>query len=97
MVYRFIISKRYHNLLKALSNAKDKNSQEIARDTNMTTAHLSRVLSQFTAEGLLIRHLKDGRENQIRLTKKGVEVLFGLDKIEKIFNDEIKTKLEKEE
>lgn len=101
MVYRFIIQKRYHNLLKILSQAKERTSHDISKEVSMTTAHLSRVISQLSSEGILTREEKDGRSIKIKLTKKGVEILFLFDSIEKTMSKkteepEIKTKLTEE-
>ncbi len=71
-MYRFICNKRYVNLLFSIK--KDKNIHQLSIESNMTTSHLSNVMDQFKREGIVTKEVK-GREVEIKLTKKGKELI----------------------
>jgi len=88
MVYRFIIQRNYFFLLKFLDNSKEMNIYEISREVKISSAHLSRVISQFASEKLLTKKDSDGRAHAIELTQKGKYILAHL----QLIDDEMQKK-----
>jgi len=72
-MYRFLMSKRYMNLLFMLGNKR--NIHQLSRDPkiNMTISHLSNVTDQWKKEGLITK-TKSGRGTEIKLTDIGKQV-----------------------
>ena len=82
-MYRFLMSRRYVNLLFMMG--KEKNIHQLSREPkiNMTISHLSNVTDQWKKEGLITKK-KSGRETEIKLTdigKKVVEIVRSYDEI----------------
>lgn len=71
-MYRFLMSKRYMNLL-FLVKRKSFNIHQLSREIDMTTSHLTNVTDQWQREGI-IEKVKNGREIELKLTKKGDEL-----------------------
>ena len=71
-MYRFVCNQRYVKLL--FSIRENKNIHQLSRESNMTTSHLSNVMDQFKREGIIEKE-KKGREVEITLTEKGIELL----------------------
>lgn len=71
-MYRFLMSKRYADLLGLMT--RNKNIHQLSKDINMTTSHLSNVTDQWQREGIIIKN-RVGREIELGLTDKGKEVL----------------------
>jgi len=96
-MYRFLMSKRYVNLLFMMG--KEKNIRQLSRDPkiNMTISHLSNVTDQWKKEGL-INKKKSGRETEITLTEIGKQVVEIVRKYDEIAIIQVsKSKNKKEE
>jgi len=89
-MYRFICSPRYVKLMFLING---KNIRQLSRESNMTTAHLSNVMDQFSKEGIVIKERK-GREVDIHVTEKGQELIEVLRKFEEIAKRELKKETE---
>ena len=81
------MSKRYVNLLFLMG--KKKNIHQLSREIDMTTSHLSNVTDQWHREGIIVK-VKNGREVELELTKKGEEIVTLLRKYDSISKKEIK-------
>lgn len=98
-MYRFLMSKRYVNLLFMLGS--NKNLHQLSREPkiNMTISHLSNVTDQWKKEGLITK-AKSGRETEIKLTEVGeklVEIVRKYDTIAANQLNKTKNKEKKEE
>lgn len=83
-MYRFLMNgRRYVILFFAMNSAKEKNIQQLSKDSDMTPSHLTIVMKQWEKEGLLNK-IKNGREFVIKLTEVGKEVLDILKKYDEI-------------
>ena len=71
-MFRFIISKKYMNLMFSIKN--NKNIQQLSRESGMTTSHLSNVMDEWQRENIIVKERK-GREAEIKLTEKGKKLV----------------------
>jgi len=87
-MYRFLMSKRYANLLFMLGG--DKNIHQLSRDPkiNMTVSHLSNVTDQWKREGLIAKG-KSGREAEIKLTETGKKIVEIVRQFDEIANAQL--------
>jgi len=71
-MFRFLINKRYVDLLFMVGD--NKNIHKLSREPkiNMTISHLSNVTNQWKKEGLIIKR-KMGRETEMELTEFGIK------------------------
>jgi len=97
-MYRFLMSRRYVNLLFMLGS--DRNIHQLSREPkiNMTISHLSNVTDQWKQEGLITKN-KSGRETKIKLTeigKKVIEIVKQYDEIATAQLNKIKNPEKKE-
>jgi len=85
-MYRFIAQRRYVRLMFLING---KNIMQLSKKADMTISHLSNVMDQFKREGLIEKE-KKGREVEIKITKKGTELIEILRKYDELANREIK-------
>lgn len=87
-MYRFVINKKYVDLLKSLDSKSksEKSVINLSRKTQISYACLSRVLKEFYKEGLVERQEFKGRAISLEysLSEKGKEILKLFKKIDKI-------------
>jgi molybdenum-dependent DNA-binding transcriptional regulator ModE len=82
-MYRFLMSKRYVNLLFLIG--ADKNLHQLSKDADMTYSHLSNVTDQWQKEGIIVK-IRKGREIEIKITefgKKAIEIVREFDDLAK--------------
>jgi len=88
-MYRFLMNgRRYVILFFAMNSVKEKNIQQLSKDSDMTPSHLTIVMKQWEKEGL-INKVKHGREFVIELTEVGKEVLEIIKKYDIIAMEQI--------
>jgi predicted transcriptional regulator len=91
-MYRFLINKKYDRLFRVMNSQKERNIAQLARLCDMTPTHLTIVMKQFESENIIIKN-KSGREFEVELTEKGMEIVKALNKLrdlEKIKSQEVK-------
>lgn len=81
MEYRFIIQKRYVELLSMVGY--QKTMKNLINKSGHTPRHISVVTSQWENKGLVTKKTK-GREIEISITEIGKEFLELMDKIDKL-------------
>lgn len=91
-MYRFIINKRYVNLLKAIARPGKHDILEISRETGITYSRMSNLIMQFAREGLVIKNRSKegpGKKLDVSITKKGDGVIEAFNKIDEIMKEGI--------
>jgi len=86
-MYRFIINKRYVNLLKAIARQGNHDVLGISRDVGFAYCRTSEYISQFAKEGIVHKVRLDkgpGIRVNISITEKGKEIIACFDKINEI-------------
>lgn len=90
-MYRFLMSRRYANLLFTIG--KHKNLHALSKETDMTISHLSNVTDQWVREGL-IKKTRSGREVDVEITAKGQKLVELTRKFDDLFHDKKEVKNE---
>lgn len=91
-MYRFIINRRYVNLLKAIARPGKHDILEISRETGITYSRMSNLIMQFAREGLVIKNRSNegpGKKLDVSITKKGGVVIETFNKIDEIMEEGI--------
>src|SRR3954454_5806939 len=70
-------------VLFELAHRDDVAASELRRDLDLDAGYLSRILSGFTASGLVVREKSatDGRRQTVRLTEEGRRAFDELDRL----------------
>lgn len=88
-MYRFLLSKRYANLLSIIG--KTRNLHSLSKEADMTISHLSNVTDQWEREGI-IKKVRVGREVDLETTEKGNKIIELLRKFDEISEEKSKEK-----
>lgn len=67
---------------------KPKNIHKLSKEVDMTTSHLSNVTDQWQREKIIIK-IRNGREVNLQLTKKGEELVKIVRLYDALANDEL--------
>jgi len=94
-MYRFVVSRRYVNLVFSIGSQRKKNISQLSKDSGMTTSHLTIVMRQWEKEGLILK-IKDGREFDIELTDRGKQWMGYLKKYDTLARSEVEAEVEGE-
>lgn len=91
-MYRFIINRRYVNLLKSISRPGKHDILDISRETGITYSRMSNLVMQFAREGLVIKNRSSegpGKKLDVSITKKGEVIIEIFNRIEEIMKEGI--------
>lgn len=90
MVYRYIINKRNYEILSMMDKLRPHSVTTLRIEANITHAHLTNLLNQFSSEGIIIKEPTERLNTlSIKLTPKGKDILSHLISIEKIMQKEV--------
>jgi predicted transcriptional regulator len=90
-MYRFIVSKKYVELLRNIARSGQHDVLSISRETRMAYGHMSTVLSQFAKEGIVLKERANGGPGMkvdVSITAKGKALIGFFDLIEETMGDE---------
>ena len=90
-MYRFIVSKKYVELLRKIASSGKHDVLSISRETKMAYGHMSTVLSQFSKEGIVLKERTNegpGMKIDVSITAKGKALIEFFDLIEETMEDE---------
>jgi len=98
-MYRFIINKRYVDLLRVISKPQKHNVLDVSREMSLAYGQASSYISQFAKEGLLMKKRLDtgpGIQVDVLITEKGKAIIACFDKIDEIMKKEFDVQIEDE-
>ena len=91
-MYRFIINKRYVNLLRAIARPGKHDILGISRETGITYSRMSNIVMQFAREGIVKKDRSDegpGMKLDVSITEKGKMIIEFFNKIAEIMEEKI--------
>ena len=91
-MYRFIVNKRYVNLLKTIAKPGKHDILDMSKETGITYSRLSNIIMQFARERIVQKERSDegpGRKLDISITEKGKLIIGFFDQIEKVMLEEM--------
>ncbi len=91
-MYRFIINKRYVNLLRAIARPGKHDVLGISRETGITYSRMSNLIMQFSREGIVEKNRLNegpGIKLDVSITDKGKMIIEMFNKISEIMEDGI--------
>jgi len=91
-MYRFIINKRYVNLLRAIARPGKHDILGISRETGITYSRMSNLIMQFAREGIVEKNRLNegpGIKLDVSITDKGKMIIEMLNKISGIMEEGI--------
>jgi len=94
-MYRFIINKRYVNLLKAIAGPGKHDILRISRETGITYSRMSNLIMQFSREGIVEKNRLNegpGIKLDVSITEKGKIIIELFNKISEIMEKGISIK-----
>jgi molybdate transport repressor ModE-like protein len=89
-MYRFIINKRYVDLLRAIAKPGKHDILGISRETGITYSRMSNLIMQFAREGIVEKNRMDkgpGIRLDVSITEKGKIIIEMFNKIAKIMEE----------
>jgi len=90
-MYRFIVSKKYVELLRKIAGSGKHDVLSISRETKMAYGHMSTVLTQFAKEGIVLKERTNtgpGMKIDVSITSKGKTLIEFFNSIEETMEDE---------
>ena len=94
-MYRFIINKRYVNLLRAIAKPGKHDVLGISRETGITYSRMSNLIMQFSREGIVEKNRLNegpGIKLDVSITEKGKIIIELFNKISEIMEKGISIK-----
>jgi len=91
-MYRFIINKRYVNLLRAIARPGKHDVLGISRETGITYSRMSNLIMQFSREGIVEKNRLNegpGIKLDVSITDKGKIIIELFNKISEIMEEGI--------
>ncbi|MFH1917619.1 MAG: MarR family winged helix-turn-helix transcriptional regulator [Nanoarchaeota archaeon] len=91
-MYRFIINKKYVNLLRAIARPGKHDILGISRETGITYSRMSNIVMQFAREGIVKKDRSDegpGMKLDVSITEKGKMIIEFFNKIAEIMEEKI--------
>ena len=91
-MYRFVINKRYVNLLRAIARPGKHDILGISRETGITYSRMSNIVMQFAREGIVKKDRSDegpGMKLDVSITEKGKMIIEFFNKIAEIMEEKI--------
>lgn len=87
-MYRFIINKRYVDLLKIIARNGKHDILKLSRETRLSYGQMSIVIKQFTEEGIVYKERDEGPgvKVDVSITEKGKLIISYFEDIEKVIN-----------